>query len=159
MKDMEKIKSCYSQDLEQKKTWYSPTADAYNKVRPRYPQEIINRVVELAQLSSNASILEVGCGPGNATVAFAYFGFSMVCLEPNQDFCSLARLNCTQYSNVKIRNTSFEEWELEAESFDAVLAATSIHWVSPEVAYSKAAAALKDDGFLILLWNVIHEHS
>lgn len=159
MKDIEKIKSCYSQDLEQKKTWYSPSADAYNKVRPRYPKQIIERVVELAQLSSNASILEVGCGPGNATVAFANFGFSMVCLEPNQDFCSLARLNCTQYPNVEIRNTSFEEWQLEAERFDAVLAATSIHWVSPQVAYPKAAVALKDDGFLILLWNVIPEPS
>ena len=60
---------------------YSPAADAYNKVRPRYPKEIIDRVVELAKLSSDATILEVGCGPGNATVAFARVGFSMVCLE------------------------------------------------------------------------------
>lgn len=60
--------------------------------------------------------------------------------------------------NVEIRNTSFEEWELEAKKFDAVLAAT-IHWISPEIAYPKAAGALKDDGFLILLWNIIPEHS
>jgi hypothetical protein len=35
-------------------------------------------------------------------------------------------------------NTTFEEWELELERFNAVLAATSFHWVSPEVRYAKA---------------------
>lgn len=127
MKHLEQIKTWYSKDLEQRKTWYSPVADAYNKARLRYPKELIDRVVELAQLSPDATILEVGCGPGNATVAFARVGFSMVCLEPNQDFCRLARQNCTPYPNVEIRNTSFEEWELEAKKFDAVLAATAIH--------------------------------
>jgi hypothetical protein len=46
-----------------------------------------------------------------------------------------------------------EEWELEADKFNAVLAATSFHWVSPEIRYQKTAAALKDKGSLILLWN------
>lgn len=140
-------------DLEQRKHWYSSVADAYNKVRPRYPKNLIHRVVELAQLSSEATILEVGCGPGTATVAFARVGFSMVCLEPNQELCQLARQNCAQYPKVEIRNTTFEEWKLEPERFNAVLAATSFNWISPEIRYPKAAAALQDNGALILLWN------
>ncbi len=155
----QKLKTIYSQDLEQKKTWYSPAVCAYNKVRPGYTKEIIDHVVELAQLSSETSILEVGCGPGNATLAFAQLGCSMLCLEPNQDFCQLALENCQQYPHIKIQNQSFEEWQLESAKFDAVLAATSIHWVSPEIAYPKAAEALKDNGFLVLLWNVIPEPS
>lgn len=141
------------QDLEQKKSWYSAVADAYNRVRPRYPQELIGRVVELAQLQNDAILLEVGCGPGTATTAFAQLGFSMVCLEPSQESCQLARQNCAEYPHVEIVNTTFEEWELEAERFNAVLAATSFHWVSPEIRYAKAAAALQNNGFLILLWN------
>jgi hypothetical protein len=54
---------------------------------------------------------------------------------------------------VSLQNCSFEEWELEPESFDAVIAASSFHWISPEIAYPKAAAALCPAGFLILLWN------
>jgi hypothetical protein len=65
----------------------------------------------------------------------------------------LARQNCVQYPNVEITNTTFEEWELEPQRFNAVLAATSFHWVSPEIGYPKAAAALQDNGSLILLWN------
>ncbi|MUL37842.1 class I SAM-dependent methyltransferase [Gloeocapsopsis dulcis] len=140
---------------EQRKNWYSTAADAYNRVRPRYPQQLINRAVELAKLPDDAIILEVGCGPGNATVAFADLGFSMICLEPNQEMCQLAQQNCIQYPKIKLVNISFEEWQLKARKFNAVLAATSFHWISPEIGYPKAAAALQDNGSLILLWNAI----
>jgi SAM-dependent methyltransferase len=140
---------------EQRKIWYSEIADAYNKTRPRYPQQLINRVVKLAELPSNAKILEIGCGPGIATVPFAEFGFAMLGLEPSQQACQLARQNCATYPSVEIRNQTLEEWELEADKFNAVLAATSFHWVSPEIRYQKTAAALKDKCALILLWNEV----
>ncbi|WP_325034687.1 class I SAM-dependent methyltransferase [Nostoc sp. 'Lobaria pulmonaria (5183) cyanobiont'] len=86
-------------------------------------------------------------------VGIAQLGFSIICLEPNPDFFRLAQQNCQPYSNVEIQNTSFEEWELKPLEFDAVLAASSFHWISPEVGYPKAANALKENGYLILLWN------
>ncbi|MBD2102341.1 class I SAM-dependent methyltransferase [Leptolyngbya sp. FACHB-261] len=154
MEDLKQAIAGYSgRDLEQRKTWYSPAAEAYNQVRPRYPQALIHQVVEMAQLSSQSQILEVGCGPATATVAFAQLGCSMVCLEPNPDFHQLAQQNCRAYPHVEILNTSFEEWPLEVERFDAVLAASSFHWISPEVGYPKAAKALRKDGHFILLWN------
>ena len=155
MKDLKQTIINYSsKDLEQRKHWYSPAAEAYNKARPRYPKNLIDRVVEAAQLSCDSKILEVGCGPATATVAIAPLGCSMICLEPNPDFCQFAQQNCEPYPNVEIRNTSFEEWTLEAEKFHAVLAASSFHWIPPEVGYPKAANALQKNGYLILLWNM-----
>ncbi|MEH1864562.1 MAG: class I SAM-dependent methyltransferase [Nostoc sp.] len=154
MEDLKQaIISYSSKDLEQRKKWYSPAAEAYNKVRPRYPEDLIHQVVEIAQLSTNSKILEVGCGPATATIAFAQLGCSMICLEPNPDFFRLAQQNCRMYPNVEIENTSFEEWTLQPSKFDAVLAASSFHWISPEVGYQKAANALQQTGNLILLWN------
>ncbi|MEG4865792.1 MULTISPECIES: class I SAM-dependent methyltransferase [unclassified Microcoleus] len=153
----QEINARASMPLEQRRNWYSPVADIYYNARPNYPKELVDQSVGLAQLSSEASILEVGCGPGNATVAFAQFGFSMTCLEPNPDFCHLARRNCMLYPNVAIHNTSFEEWKLEEKQFNAVLAANAFHWISPEIRYAKAALALHDNGFLILLWNLTPE--
>ncbi len=154
MQDLKQLIISYSNtDLQQRKNWYSPAAQAYNQVRPRYPQGLIEQVVEIAQLSTNSKILELGCGPGTATIAFAQLGCSMTCLEPNPDFFRLAEHNCQPYSNVKIENTFFEEWQLKPFEFDAVLAATSFHWISPEIGYPKVANALKDSGYLILLWN------
>ncbi|ACK68850.1 Methyltransferase type 11 [Gloeothece citriformis PCC 7424] len=154
MAEFEKfLTTIYSKDLEEKKTWYSSVAEAYNKTRPRYPQKILDRVLELAQIPQNGSILEIGCGPGTATVDLAEKGFKMVCLEPSLEACQIARQNCQNYPHVEVKNSTFEEWELDTEKFDAVVAATSFHWVKPEVGCSKAAAILKDNGSLILLWN------
>lgn len=150
----QEINARASIDLEQRRNWYSSVADIYYNARAPYPKQFIERSITLAQLSADASILEVGCGPGNATVAFAQFGFSMLCVEPNPDFCRLAQHNCAQYPNVTICNTSFEEWSVEAKQFNAVLSANAFHWMSPEVRYAKAAEALRDNGFLILLWNL-----
>ena len=57
----QEINARASMDLEQRRTWYSPVADIYYNARPHYPKELIDRSVALAQLDSDASILEVGC--------------------------------------------------------------------------------------------------
>lgn len=139
---------------QQRKDWYSGVADEYEQARPSYPQELINRAVEIAQLPKNARILELGCGPGKATTAFAEKGFSMICLEPSQPASEIAKRNCAIYPQVEIKNTNFEEYLLENEQFHAVLAANAWHWMPPEIKYKKAAAILKDHGYLILLWNL-----
>lgn len=144
---------CYGKDLEQRKSWYSPAAEAYQQFRPRYPQAIVDRVVEIAQLSSSSRLLEVGCGPAIATPAFAALGCRIVGVEPNPDFYCLAQQTCKPYPNVELQHCSFEEWQLEPQGFDAVLAASSFHWIPPEIGYAKAAAALRPEGYLILLWN------
>ena len=140
-------------DLETKKSWYSPVADRYNRVRPRYSQEMITRVIEVAQLPQQAKILELGCGPGTATLPLAKRGFFLVSLEPSQTAYHLAKQNCVEFANVEIKNLTFEEWDVPDLKFDAVLAATSWHWLSPETAYAKAYEAMKNKGSLILFWN------
>lgn len=153
MPDFRSPDSWYLQSLTGKRTWYSAVASAYNRSRPRYPQELLDRVLDLVRLPERATILELGCGPGIATVALARLGFSILALEPSQEACQLARQNCAAYPNVEIENTSFEEWERQERQFDAVVAASSFHWISPEVASVKAARSLHSNGFLILLWN------
>lgn len=154
MQDFEqRLKTTYAKDLEEKKTWYSSVAEAYDKARPRHPEILINRAIALAQIPADAMILELGCGPGTATTAFAKLGFSMVGLEPSHEACELARKNCLNYPNVELINTTFEEWKLDRKRFDTVLAANSFHWLSPEIRCQKVAEALKDKGTLILLWT------
>jgi SAM-dependent methyltransferase len=136
----------------QRKDWYSPVALAYDRVRPRYPQQLLDRLVVLPE---RAQILEIGCGTGIATVALAERGYSMIAIDASLEMCAVARRNCAAYPQVEIHHALFEDWELTVGKFDAVVAATSWHWIAPDVAYTQAAAALKANGLLILLWNVV----
>ncbi|MGL5065577.1 MAG: class I SAM-dependent methyltransferase [Microcoleus sp.] len=70
-------------DFEERRGWYSAVAVAYDRVRPRYPVDLMQRAIDLAEIPPNGKVLEIGCGPGIATVEFARRGFSMVCVEPS----------------------------------------------------------------------------
>jgi SAM-dependent methyltransferase len=154
------VNSYSSMPLAQRSNWYSDVAAAYDRTRPRYPKKLIARAIDITQLQSKATILEIGCGPGIATVEFAKLGFSLVSLEPSPTACQIAQANCAAYPGVEIINTNFEDWELkEAEKFPVVLAATSWHWVDPIIGYPKVTKALQDQGFLLLLWNNIPQPS
>ncbi|MGG6268817.1 class I SAM-dependent methyltransferase [Leptolyngbya sp. AN03gr2] len=141
-------------DLEQRKVWYSPVVEMYDRARPRYPKQIIQRVVEVAQLAPQSKILEVGCGSGVATVDFARLGYSIDAVEPNLEFCRIAERNCSDYPNVRIIPQTFEEWRVEPRKFQIVLAANAWHWISSDIKYVKASEALQNNGALVLLWNM-----
>ncbi|MCY7337881.1 MAG: class I SAM-dependent methyltransferase [Chamaesiphon sp.] len=143
----------FTPSQEQRKSWYGSVAQIYDRVRPKYPPEFLDRAIEVAKIPATGKILEVGCGPGTATIGLAQMGLSIVALEPSLETYSVACQNLAAYPNVEIINTNFEEWESESRTFDAVIAATSWHWVAPEHKHTKAASLLKDSGSLILLWN------
>jgi SAM-dependent methyltransferase len=155
MKDIRQIleTQCYGKPLEARRHWYSPSALAYHQTRPRYPQTVIEQVFQITELTAASRILEVGCGPAIATLAFATLGCEMLCLEPNPDFYALAQQTCAALVNVQLKNCAFEEWQPQEQAFDAVLAASSFHWVNPEIGYAKVAQVLKPNGHFIMLWN------
>lgn len=146
----EKFDENYSPET--RRAWYSKAAQAYRQARPRYPDAMVDDAIRTAGLAANSSVLEIGCGPGIATEAFAKRGLVMQSVEPSPAACELARAACQAYPQVTVTNSTFEDFPLAGQPFDAVLAATSFHWVSPEVACKKSAEALKSGGALILLW-------
>ena len=136
-----------------KSSWYDGVAEAYDRTRARYPAEILARMQKIALLQPGKSVLEIGAGPGIASIELAKLGAATTCLEPSRSACELARRKCAGYPNVEFINSTFEAWDLSDRQFDAVIATTSFHWLTPEARNQKTAAALKEDGLLILLWN------
>jgi SAM-dependent methyltransferase len=138
---------------EERKSWYAPVAKIYDRLRPKYSRAFLERVIEVGEIPAAGKILEIGCGPGTATTTLAEMGFSILGLEPSLETCKIARQNTIAYSQVEIINTNFEEWIGTDRSFDAVVAATSWHWIAPEHKHEKVSSLLHDRGSLILLWN------
>ena len=139
---------------EHRQNWYSEVAAIYDKVRPRYATTLIEGAIAAAHLPPQATLLEIGCGPGIVTLPLAQRGFTIVGLEPSLAACQLAEHHCAAYPQVRLINSTFEDWPLPSEPFSAALAANAWHWLPPAIRCVKAAAALKANGALILLWNM-----
>ena len=132
---------------------FDEVAGVYDEVRPAYPEPLVEDLIRLSGIPAGGTILEVGCGTGQATLPFARRGYPMLCLELGPNLAALAAEHCRPYPNVIVENVSFEEWPLRRGQFDLVLSAAAFDWIPPDVGYPKAAAALKGGGSLALLWN------
>ena len=62
---------------------FNAAAGSYHRVRPDYPAELFDELIAVAGLAPGDHLLEVGCGPGKATVPLARRGFRITCIEEN----------------------------------------------------------------------------
>ncbi len=160
MADSVKIFNEYSnRDLEQRKVWYTPVVEAYDRGRPRYPEALIQRAMEAAHLCADSTILEVGGGSGIATIHFAQLGCAIDVVEPNPAFSQVAERRLAAFPKVQLFQQSFEEWQVKPQAYEIVLAANAWHWISSDIKYVKASQTLRADGSLVLLWNLTLEPS
>jgi SAM-dependent methyltransferase len=137
-----------------KRITFEEAADLYEEIRSDYPEELVEDILSLSGIASEGRILEIGCGPGNATVSFAKRGYKLQGIEMGERLAALAVKNCRAYPKVKILNLVFEDWEVEERAFDLALAADSFHWIPPQVGYPKVGNALKDSGSAAFFWRV-----
>ena len=140
-------------DQNERRNSFDQVAVLYNQVRPGYPDALFEDVIAFSNLPSNAKILEIGCGTGQATLPFAHQGYSICCIEPGANLAAVAQQNLAPYSNAEIVISTFEAWLEDEASFDLVISGTAFHWIDPDVRYQKAAHVLKPNGAIALFWN------
>lgn len=132
---------------------FNKTAQEYDSIRPGYPEALIEDVIAFSGIPEGGSILEIGCGTGQATLPFARRGYHMLCLDIGADMLAIARQNLAAYPRVRFEQAAFEHWPEVSSTFDLLTAATAFHWVPREVGYPKAARVLKPGGTLACFSN------
>ena len=142
-----------SADTDSLRRSFNESARLYDQMRPGYPAALIEDAVSLSEIPERGSILEIGCGTGQATRPFAERGYSMLCLDIGERLAAIAARKFRRFENVTVVVQSFEEWQTEGKMFDLVMAATSFLWIAPDVRWVKSAFVLKPSGALALLWN------
>lgn len=102
---------------------FGEVAELYDRVRPSYPDALVDDVVELAGAGNGArdaplAALEVGAGTGKATVMFAQRGVTVHALEPSAAMAAIARRKCSRYEAVTIEEIDFERWRSPDAPFE-----------------------------------------
>jgi SAM-dependent methyltransferase len=134
---------------------FNEVPDLYDRVRPSYPDELFADLVTVTGLGEKSSVLEVGCGTGQATRSLAALGCSVTAVEPGAGMAELARQRIATFCNVEVETSTFEEWDDRGRRFDVVVAASAWHWIDPSIGWQRAHDALYPGGWLALLGNVV----
>ena len=130
---------------------FDEIAAEYDRHRPVYPEELIDRACRVAGIGSGDRVLEVGCGSGQLTRSLAGRGLRVTAVEPGTNLMSLARQNLEGAAEVEFVNARFEDAQLPRERFRAVFSASAFHWVDPEASWQRAADVLGPGGTLALV--------
>lgn len=131
---------------EQLRATFDSVAELYDQKRQSHPPQVFDDLVALSGIPTNGRVLEVGCGTGQATVPMAERGYRITAVELGPNLAAVARRNLARFPHVDVQVAAFEDWPLPAERFDLVMSFNAWHWLDPEVALSKAAAALGAGG-------------
>lgn len=133
-------------------TTFDSAAELYEQTRPGYPDQLFADLARSTALhTTDARVLEIGTGTGQATRGLLARGWSVVGLEPGPELAAVARRVLAGHGEVTIVGSPFERWQSGGEPFDLVFAATSWHWLDPRVAYRRAAELLRPGGHLAIV--------
>ena len=130
---------------------FDDIAAEYDRHRPTYPDELVDRACQIAGLGRGDRVLEVGCGSGQLTGSLVARGLHVTAIEPGKNLIALARQNLKDDGAVEFVNARFEDASPPREQFRAVFSASAFHWVDPAVSWQKAADALVPGGMLALI--------
>lgn len=121
-------------------------AARYDRARPRYPDELIARIVTAAP---GPSLLDVGIGTGIEARQLIAAGCDVVGVDPDERMAARARAH-----GVAVEIASFERWDAAGRTFDGVVSAQAWHWIDPLAGARKAAEVLPPGGLFAAFWNV-----
>jgi SAM-dependent methyltransferase len=129
---------------------FDKAADDYNRWRGGYPDEVVEAILTCSRVGPKSKVLEIACGTGQLSVPLAEHGVELVAVELGRHLADFARQNLSTFSKATVETSSFEEWALPPESFDAVVVANAFHWLEPELRFTKSAQALRLGGHLTI---------
>lgn len=134
---------------------FDRAAADYQRTRPVCPPQLFDDLVSLAGLLAGDRVLEIGCGTGQATVPLAERGLAVTAIELGAELAAVARRRLAGFPAAEVETSSFEDWRPQGAPYAAAVAVNCLHWIDPEVRYSKPYELLRPGGAMAVagcLW-------
>ncbi|MEV6488586.1 class I SAM-dependent methyltransferase [Actinoplanes sp. NPDC051633] len=123
---------------------FGEVAELYDDVRPGYPIEVLDAVVQFHGGHLRAAA-DLGAGTGKATELLVRLGVPVTCVEPDP---RMAGVLAAKFPQVEVVNSTYEEWTPPAGGLDLVICALAWHWLDEKTRNARTRDALAPGGVL-----------
>lgn len=128
---------------------FSDRAIDYQKYRPSYPTEAIDKILSNLGDPAQLVVADIGAGTGISSRLFSDRGLQVLAIEPNAAMSAEAN----SYPRIEFRQATAEQTGLSDQSVDLVTCFQAFHWFNPDTALQEFRRILKSSGRLALVWN------
>ena len=135
-------------------TSFGQDALNYDLVRPSYPVEAVEWLLQPWDGARPPKVADVGAGTGKLTRVLLELGADVVAIDPDREMLKQLRL-ATPLAYAK--QGSAEALPLHDASVDFVTVGQAWHWVEPLAASREIGRVLRPQGSLGLIWNMLDE--
>ncbi|MGE7923844.1 class I SAM-dependent methyltransferase [Viridibacillus arvi] len=120
--------------------------------RPTYPEEVVHVLRKLG-VGKQSTIADIGAGTGLLTHLLGRLDCSVLAVEPNIDMLSECKEYCSTKKNIEYINAPAERTHIKENSVDVITIAQAFHWFDKQLCKAEFQRILKEDGYVIILWN------
>ena len=132
---------------------YDTFGKTYTATRAADPR-IVQRLVDLLELTAPAQLLDIGAGTGNYSFALAELGFQIDAVEPSQ----VMRNQAKNHANLRWHTTTAESMNFEDNSFNGVVMTLCIHhFANWQFALQEASRVSGGGPIVIFAFNIEHK--
>ncbi|MEN2268936.1 class I SAM-dependent methyltransferase [Vibrio diabolicus] len=132
---------------------FSSRVADYDKYRPSYPLDLINKLLQQSNLNQCSVIADIGSGTGIFSELLVNQGVKVIGIEPNDAMRRSAESKLSHKANFTSLNATAESTGLDDGSVDVITAAQSFHWFNKDKTIPEFKRILKPKGVLALVWN------
>ncbi len=132
---------------------FSTRAEAYQRGRPDYPQELLALLERECGLAPSSRIADIGSGTGLLSKLFLSFGCEVFGVEPNPEMRAAGEQALCGETRFHSIDGRAEATGLPLHAFDLVTAGQAFHWFEPEATNKEFQRILKPGGWVVLVWN------
>lgn len=133
---------------------YGRAAELYERTRPDYPSEAVDRLTQELEITRDGTVLDLGAGTGKLTRMLVPTGARLVAAEP---VASMRERFAAVLPEVRVVGATAEDLPFADQSFDGVVCAQAFHWFDGPRALEQVHRVLKPKGRFGLLWNIRNE--